>query len=100
MVVLRSTDLDPDVFVWDAKQRAIDYAGGMWASTNEVMNHTTLAKPGTRAVVVACEAGAMRSKYAHELLDAIGVKIINGPNRGRYGWVTSEDVHAPAVSAH
>ena len=27
-VYLKSGELDPDVFVWDTKQRVIDYAGG------------------------------------------------------------------------
>lgn len=92
-VSLKSTDLDPDVFVWDSKQRAVEYAAGYWKDTRDVLAHSLLAKPGTRAMVVQCAPGAIHSKYASDLEDAIGVRIQNGPNKGRYGWVTSEDVH-------
>ncbi len=92
-VSLKSTDLDPDVFVWDSKQRAIDYAAGYWKDTRDVLAHSLLAKPGTRATVVQCVPGAIHSKYASDLEDAVGIRIQSGPNRGRYGWVTSGDVH-------
>ncbi len=92
-VWLKSTDLDPDVFVWDSKQRAIDYAAGYWKDTRDVLAHSLLAKPGTRALVIQCSSGAIHSKYASDLEDAVGVRIRSGPNKGRYGWVTSEDVH-------
>ena len=62
VVTLKSVDLDPDVFVWDAKQRVVDYAGGYWRDSHDVMTHTVLAKPGTRAVIVQCNAGAVHPK--------------------------------------
>jgi hypothetical protein len=92
-VSLKSTDLDPDVFVWDSKQRAVEYAAGYWKDTRDVLAHSLLAKPGTRARVIQCSPGAIHSKYASDLEDAIGVRIQSGPNKGRDGWVTSEDVH-------
>ena len=96
-VTLRSTDFDPDVFVWDSKTRVAEYAGGHWKNTSDVMNHTLLAKPNTKAVIVACEADKVRSRYADALEDSIGVRILSGINKGKYGWVTSEDVHGPAL---
>jgi hypothetical protein len=93
-VVLKSGDLDPDVFVWDTKQRVMDYASGSWGSS-EVLAHTLLAKPGTRAVIVQCTADAVHTKGG-STRDAIGIKLVNGPNKGRYGWVTSDDVHVIA----
>jgi hypothetical protein len=90
---LKSAELDPDVFVWDAQERVVEYAGGYWRDTHDVLTHTLLAKPGTRAVVVQCTAGAVRPKYAADSRDAIGIRLVNGPNKGRYGWVTSEDIH-------
>jgi len=92
-VALKSVELDPDVFVWDAKQRVVEYAGGYWRDTNDVLTHTVLAKPGTRAVVVQCTAGVVRQKYSTDTRDAIGIRLLSGPNKGHYGWVTSEDVH-------
>jgi hypothetical protein len=29
--------------------------------------------------------------------DAVGVLIITGKYRGRYGWVSSSDIHAPGI---
>lgn len=92
-VVLKSLDLDPDVFIWDGRQRVVDYAAGYWQSSHDVLAHTLLAKPGTRAVIVQCEGGAVRLKYGSDRRDAVGIRVINGPNKGRYGWVTSDDVH-------
>lgn len=91
-VFLKSGEIDPDVFVWDSKQGMVDYALGHWRDTHDVLVHTMLAKPGTRAVVVQCSPGVVR-KEGTEPRDAIGIRILNGPNKGRYGWVTSEDVH-------
>ena len=101
-VALKSSELDPDVFVWDAKQRVVAYAGGFWRGTNDVLVHTVLAKPGTRAVVVECTAGIVHQKYTTDPRDAIGIRLVSGPNKGHYGWVTSEDVHeiADTMRAH
>ncbi len=102
-VTLKSTYLDPDVFVWDSRERVVDYAGGYW-SAKDVIAHTLLAKPGTRATVVRCVSGVIHSRFASDRQDAIGIRILNGPNRGRYGWVTGEDVHVvvppPVASEH
>ncbi len=101
-VALKSAELDPDVFVWDAKQRVVEYAGGYWRGTSDVLSHTVLAKPGTRAVVVQCTAGVVHQKYSSDAGDAIGIRLVTGPNKGRYGWVTSEDVHevSDALRSH
>lgn len=92
MVVLKSEDIDPSVFVWDSRQRVVDYAAGFWRDTHDVLVHTVLARPGTRAVVVQCDAGVVKPKYIADLRDAIGVRLLNGPSKGHYGWVTSMDV--------
>jgi len=96
-VVLRSSDFDPDVLVWDTRQRAIDYINAIHVSANEVLSHTLLAGPGTRAVVVQCVPASVKPKYTSEILDTVGIKITTGPNKGRYGWVTSDDVHTGAT---
>lgn len=98
-VILKSADMDPDVFVWDSRGRVVEYSSGYWKNTSDVMSHTLLSKPGTRAVIVACDKSAVHSKFANDILDAVGIKIVSGPNRGRYGWVTSEDIHAPTKAA-
>jgi hypothetical protein len=91
--MLRSSDFDPDVLVWDSRQRAIDYAGGNVHNATELLSHTMLSRPGTRAVVTACLSGTVKPKYTSGSLDTVGVKITNGPLRGRYGWVSSDDIH-------
>ena len=96
-VYLKSADIDPDVFVWDARQRVVDYAGGSWRDTHDVMVHTMLAKPGTRAIVVQCQPGIVRRADGGDSRDAIGIRLLNGPNKGRYGWVTSDDIHELAA---
>jgi hypothetical protein len=92
-VALKSSDIDPDVLVWDTKAHVMTYSSGVWSTTSEVMSHTLLSKPGTRAKIVSCDKQSVRSKYVNSVLDAVGIQLTDGPNRGRYGWVTSEDVH-------
>lgn len=92
-VMLRSSDFDPDVLVWDSRQRAIDYVSGNIKTAAEVLNHTVLSKSGTRAVVVSCDPGSGRPRYSSLIEDTVGIKITTGPNRGRYGWISSGDAH-------
>jgi len=94
--MLASDAIDPDVFVWDSRDRLIEWTGGRWGSSKEVLAHTTLAVPGTRALVVACAPGVARRKYSDVNQDAVGVRITSGQYKGRYGWVLSSDAH-PAV---
>jgi|SRR5579871_4222564 len=98
-VVLESDAVDPDVFVWDSRERLVDYAAGHWGSTREIFAHTMLAKPGTRAKVIACYPGVAHPKFSAVAEDAIGVRIVGGPFNHRYGWVLSSDLH-PLGAAH
>ena len=93
VMALKSAEIDPDVFVWDTKQRVVAYAAGTWRDTHDVLAHSLLAPAGTRAVVLACDPGIVRPKYVVDAFDAIGVRLVSGPNRGRSGWVTSQDLH-------
>jgi len=52
-----------------------------------------LAEPGTQAMVVACYPSVAHPKFSTGDEDAIGVKIMSGPHRVRYGWVLSSDIH-------
>jgi hypothetical protein len=92
-VVLESDAVDPDVFLWDSRDRLIDYAAGQWGNTRAIFAHTLLAEPGTQATVVACFPSVAHPKFSTGDEDAIGVKIMSGPHRGRYGWVLSSDIH-------
>jgi hypothetical protein len=97
-VTLRSSYFDPDVLVWDTRQRAVDYVNGNIKSASEVLPHTVLSRSGTRAIVVACDPATSQPRYSPVPLDTVGIKITNGPNRGRYGWVSSGDAHAGATA--
>lgn len=97
-LVLRSSDFDPDVLVWDTRWRAIDYINAIHVTERDLLAHTLLAVPGTRAVVVQCDPASVKPKYSSAILDTVGIKLTTGPNRGRYGWVTSDDVHASATA--
>ncbi len=98
-VILRSSDFDPDVLVWDSRQHAIEYVSGGIKSTAVVLTHTVLSKPGTHAIVIACDPGSSRPRYSALAEDTIGIKITSGPNRGHYGWISSGDAHSRATAA-
>ena len=93
-VILASLSPDPDVFIWDSRPHLVDYAAGTYLDAKNVMNHTTLARPGTRALVTECHEAEIHQKYIAEPLDAVGVKVMSGPYLGRFGWVSSEEIHA------
>jgi hypothetical protein len=95
-VVLAADASDPDVFVWDEESRLIDYALGQWGDTRSLMIHTLLAHPGTQASVISCVQGVVRSKFSSTTVekDAVRVRLTSGPYRGRFGWVTSSDIHS------
>jgi hypothetical protein len=92
-VMLKSDPADPDVIVWDSRERLVAYVEGHWNSSQEVMTHTVLAEPGTHAQVVACYPGIARLKYGNGQRNAVGVRLTSGAFRGHYGWVISSDVH-------
>jgi hypothetical protein len=92
-VILKSSALDPDVFFWDTRRRMIEYAAGVWSDTKVLAGHAVLLKPGTLAITTACLNAAVHPAYASETQDAIGVRLIDGPYHGRYGWVPGGDVH-------
>ena len=94
-VVLESDAVDPDVFLWDSRSRLADYASGSWGNTRAIFAHTMLAEPGTQALVVSCVPDAAHPKFATSDVAAIGVRVMSGPYRGRYGWVLSSDAHVP-----
>ncbi len=102
-IMLASNAADPDVFVWDAKARLLDFERNSWRNTKDVMDHTAIAKPGTLAIVTQCEAEVVRSKMLPGLQDAIGLRLLSGPSRGAYGWVPGEDIrilHVAAATPH
>ncbi|MDQ2909275.1 MAG: hypothetical protein M3R44_08005 [Candidatus Eremiobacteraeota bacterium] len=95
-VVLSSEAVDPDVFVWDSRDRLVTYAAGQWRDTRAIFAHTMLAEPGTEAALT-CSRHAVRASSLPGGSNPLGVLVLSGRYRGRYGWVLSSDVH---FSAH
>lgn len=90
--VLVSNSYDPDVLLWDSRQRLMDYAAGSWDVAKVLLPHALLARAGTRAVVTSCQVNVVHPKYRLAPLDAVGVKVTSGPYKGRYVWVLSDDL--------
>lgn len=88
---------DPDVLVWDSRDRLVNYAGGSADARQFLLPHAILNRPGTKAVVQSCWSGIVHPKFRMDPADAVGVLIITGKYRGRYGWVSSSDIHAPGI---
>lgn len=88
---------DPDVLVWDSRDRLQTFASGSFDTRVFLLPHALLNRPGTRAVVQSCVPGIVHSKFRMDSSDAIGVLIMDGRYRGRYGWVSSADIHARGV---
>lgn len=88
---------DPDVLVWDSRARLLTYSSGSSDTRKFLLPHALLTRPGTRAVVVNCYFGLVHAKFRMDAEDAIGVQILSGQYRGRYGWVSSADIHGRGI---
>lgn len=91
-VVLYGNSGDPDVFVWDSKQRLLDYSSGTYDVDRMLVPHALLTRPGTRVIVVTCVPNIVHPKFQYAVDDAIGIKILTGSYRGRYGWIKATDM--------
>jgi hypothetical protein len=88
---------DPDVLVWDSRDRLIAYGAGSMDTRQFLLPHALLNTPGTRAVVQSCVGGIVHSKFRTDPDDAVGVLITTGRYRGRYGWVSSSDLRGNGI---
>jgi hypothetical protein len=88
---------DPDVLVWDSRDRLVRYAGGSSDTRVFLLPHALLNRPGTIAIVQTCVAQIVHPKFRMDPADAVGVLILSGKYRGRYGWVSSSDIHGPGI---
>ncbi|HEY8313278.1 MAG TPA: hypothetical protein VIG51_03810 [Candidatus Baltobacteraceae bacterium] len=88
---------DPDVLVWDNKARLVEYAGGSSDTRKFLIPHALLARPGTKVVVQECISNLVHPKFRFITDDAIGVLIMTGRYRGKYGWVTADDVRGAGI---
>jgi hypothetical protein len=88
---------DPDVLVWDSRERLVNYAAGSSDERKFLLPHALLSRPGTRAMVQLCYGGIVHSKFRIDSQDAVAVRILDGRYRGRSGWVSSADVHGAGI---
>ncbi|HKU68988.1 MAG TPA: hypothetical protein VJP85_14540 [Candidatus Baltobacteraceae bacterium] len=88
---------DPDVLVWDSRDRLISFGAGSTDARKFLLPHALLNRPGTRATVQSCIGGVVHSKFRMDADDAIGVLIVTGKYRGRYGWVSSADIRGQGI---
>ncbi|PZR57037.1 MAG: hypothetical protein DLM50_06875 [Candidatus Meridianibacter frigidus] len=93
-VILTSNSYDPDVFVWDTKQRLIDYSAGNYQMGRQLLPHALLARAGTRGIVTSCGVNIVHLRTRFAPSDAVSIKLASGPYRGRYGWVLADDVRS------
>ncbi len=89
---------DPDVLVWDNKERLAEYAGGSSDARRFLIPHAILARPGTRIVVRECVANMVHPKFRFTTEDAMKVLIVSGRYRGKFGWVGADDLHGPGIA--
>ncbi len=83
---------DPDVFVWDSRFRLAAFQTGTYDEAKALLPHAWVVPPATRAVVIACVPGFVHPRYRGVPDDAYGVIMLNGPYRGRSGWVMGADL--------
>lgn len=91
LVVLYGSGDDPDVLAWDSRFRLRAYHAASFDEAEQLLPHAVLVAAGTRAQVVACVAGFVPSHAFETPQDAIGIMILNGPQKGIGKWVTDSD---------
>jgi len=91
VVLLGGMD-DPEVFVWDSRFRLAAYQTGTYDVAKSLLPHAWVIPPGTRAIVIACVPNFVHPRYRSYTDDALGIIMLNGPRRGRSGWVMSRDL--------
>lgn len=96
-VVLYGTLDDPDVLVWDSNLRLKKYGVATFDESQLLLPHALVAPPGTRAVVTACRARIVTTKFSTTVEDAIQVAIQDGPLRGHSGWIGESAMRFPQL---
>jgi hypothetical protein len=91
-VALYGSGDDPDVLAWDSRFRLREYHAASYDEAEQLLPHASLEASGTRAMVVSCVSGFVQSRMLIGSQDAVGVVILNGPDRGIGKWVLGSDV--------
>jgi hypothetical protein len=99
-VVLYSTTDDPSVLIWDSRARLRAYYGASFDEAQAMLPHAILVAPGTRATVISCVANYIESPIFQVPVDAVGVAISSGPQRGVTRWVLGSDLRSMPNGHH
>jgi hypothetical protein len=91
-VVLYGSGDDPDVLAWDSRFRLREYHAASYDEAEQLLPHAALEPSGTRAMVVSCFPGFVQSRMLIGSQDAVGVFMLNGPDKGIGKWVLGSDV--------
>jgi hypothetical protein len=91
-VVLFGVGDDPGVFLWDSRFRLRAYHAASFDEAQALLPHALLLSAGTRALVLRCYRNDVQPKYSLSPEDAVDVRVLTGPQRGRTGWVIGGDV--------
>jgi hypothetical protein len=97
-VALYGSGDDPDVLAWDSRFRLREYHAASYDEAEQLLPHASLEASGTRAMVVSCFAGFVQSRLLIGPQDAIGIILLNGPDRGLGKWVLGSDVREVGAS--
>jgi hypothetical protein len=90
-IVLYGSGDDPDVLAWDSRFRLRAYHAASFDEAEQLLSHAVLLAAGTRAEVVACVAGFVPAHSFEKPEDAVGIMILNGPEKGIGKWVIGSD---------
>jgi hypothetical protein len=97
-IVLYGSGDDPDVLAWDSRFRLREYQAASFDEAEQLLAHAVLLSAGTRAQVVACVAGFVSSHSFETPEDAIGIMILNGPEKGIGKWVLGSDTRLERIA--
>lgn len=81
---------DPDVLVWDSRDRLLQYEAGSADTRRFLLPHALLMRPGMRVKVYSCVSNVVHPKFQTTTEDAVAVELHG--SRLRYGWVSSSDI--------
>jgi len=98
-VVLYGSGDDPDVLAWDSRFRLRSYHAASFDEAEQLLPHAVLVSAGTRAEVVACIASFVPSHSFERPEDAVGIMILNGPEKGIGKWVIGSDTRVQRSSS-
>ncbi len=96
-VVLFGVGDDPGVFLWDSRFRLRAYHSTSFDEAQALLPHALLLAAGTRAIVITCYRNDVQPKYSLSPEDAVEVRVLTGPQRGRTGWVIGGDIQVLAT---